>query len=650
MVKFLSTSGTRWLCVVALQVGTSMTWAQQDQHQRQDQETEPVYACSLSNRVSLHKSETVWMQEYINTDRRTFKMRIRYTEGNSWVGVGVNYDKEERMAPSYAVIGTMKEDGTSHVQRYWIDKSGEEGIVPIQDPNGHLKNSSFIQENGETFFEFEHDLVIMENGFITQEINSDSVWIYAIGPDNNDWGGRHKIHGSFVTTLSDNCVVRQVTDVPTAAPTITVTGEAEDGVDSSGNDATNTTLPIASDVPPLDQDGSDSTLVVPADDEDTTNTSDTSKTTALDDPVSSSTAAEETIEEGDEGNEIDSEQSMSTSSSSSQGLWVTHGLFMAFAWGLCAPLAMGATFFKNRFMFLKTNDRWFKIHIYLNIACAMLTILGFFLAVAATNKDGNTFQSGTAHNKVGLTIFLFILMQVLAGYFRPSSPDDPTKGDIIAVMPKIGNVKILNEMIDAEKPRPNTASNNNNNNENGLNCSTDPTETGNLDSSISHDKDSCPANHNMEIVMSDDDDDSWSLFTPPPPPPLPFPELTDNEQGGTDSPGDAGGMDDSNSNCNTFCRRITTYMKHVFGMASNTATTAITRTTRSQRRQMWKYGHRMMGVMLLGMAWSNCHTGIVLLCTKFFTEEKEEELINDFWGIVGTIACVYLFVGYIIRD
>jgi hypothetical protein len=37
-------------------------------------------------------------------------------------------------------------------------------------------------------------------------VNDQSSWIYAVGLPNNEWTGKHEIHGSFYLPLTDNCI------------------------------------------------------------------------------------------------------------------------------------------------------------------------------------------------------------------------------------------------------------------------------------------------------------------------------------------------------------------------------------------------------------------------------------------------------------
>jgi len=151
------------------------------------------------------------MSHYINIDEKTFTIRIRYTGGHSWIGIGINTDDSNKMTPAYAVIGDVYHQ--PNVQRYKLisdDKTGS-GVIPLLDNvlNNHLKlnDSSFIQttttntntntmtesETQESVLEFTHDLIIRNENdpsIIEYEINESSVWIWAIGLPDNTWAGK----------------------------------------------------------------------------------------------------------------------------------------------------------------------------------------------------------------------------------------------------------------------------------------------------------------------------------------------------------------------------------------------------------------------------------------------------------------------------
>jgi cytochrome b561 len=65
-------------------------------------------------------------------------------------------------------------------------------------------------------------------------------------------------------------------------------------------------------------------------------------------------------------------------------------------------------------------------------------------------------------------------------------------------------------------------------------------------------------------------------------------------------------------------------------------------------RQYWEYIHRFLGITLLGLAWYNCQSGIVLQAANY-EQDSEQKMTNIFWGITGTIAAAIFMAGYVIR-
>ena len=296
---------------------------------------------------------------------------------------------------------------------------------------------------------------------------------------------------------------------------------------------------------------------------------------------------------------------------------------MGVAWGLCAPLAVGASIFRNM-NFLKNRDPlWFKLHMYLNIAVVSLTCLGFLIAIGATNKEGGqTHFTGTTHEKVGLTVTLFVLVQCLAGIFRPSAIKKKKKFTVKETSEKQG--KTLSGDGSDSTPK-----------EEGFEV-----EVLNITAVTEDD----------EVVQDDinsrSDNDSWSFLAPPPPPTSPPPE---EEQGDDNAPrssdstigeeeGHQGGFD--NTTTATTQQENDKQEKHKRLNSHKKA---------EKIRTYWKYGHRTMGVILFGLAWYNCHSGIVLFSEKY-NPDNEQHLLNIFWGITGTILVCFLVKGYILRD
>jgi uncharacterized membrane protein YjfL (UPF0719 family) len=106
----------------------------------------------------------------------------------------------------------------------------------------------------------------------------------------------------------------------------------------------------------------------------------------------------------------------------SRGLWKAHGWFATLAWGLCAPLAIGAALLRKWF----PDGLWFKIHQCLNYAVLVFTMAAFFLAVGAYNMDGGEDHFNPnpfPHRLVGLIVFLLVVAQTIGGQCRPKTPE-----------------------------------------------------------------------------------------------------------------------------------------------------------------------------------------------------------------------------------
>jgi len=98
--------------------------------------------------------------------------------------------------------------------------------------------------------------------------------------------------------------------------------------------------------------------------------------------------------------------------------WKAHGILMALAWGFFAPVAIVSAICRR---LIPGEGVWFQIHRAANTLCCILTIAGFGLAVAAYNGAGIPHFSGT-HQRIGVSIFILVLLQVLNGMLRPHIP------------------------------------------------------------------------------------------------------------------------------------------------------------------------------------------------------------------------------------
>lgn len=121
--------------------------------------------------------------------------------------------------------------------------------------------------------------------------------------------------------------------------------------------------------------------------------------------------------------------------SSQQSLWTAHGVFAALAWGLFSPLAIGASMLRHR---LPAGPLWLKIHFYLHLLVVGMSLIAFFIAVAA-HQEGTpsgtkpAHFTGLLHRSLGLAIIIFSLIQVAGGILRAPAQK---KNDDGSVYPK----------------------------------------------------------------------------------------------------------------------------------------------------------------------------------------------------------------------
>lgn len=348
------------------------------------------YVCPLADPIQIE--EDVTLEQVANPAEGTFTMRLTYYGGQSWIGIGINHENSNNMTPSTAVIGRM-DNGTPSVLKYDLtsDAKDASGVVPMAIQN--LQNVRFEQTDTTSVLEFTQ--LLDEE---TQTVTSDSVWIYAVGLPDNQWAGKHQIHGAFQLTAMDELCVEvagpvqapvqqptdsasQPTEVVAAQPT-----EPTNDVSAGGND---------------EDDSSEET-------ED-----DSSGETGGNQDATGATNAQTGIVQ------------IQSAADDVRSLWVAHGLLMALAWGVCAPLAIGAVMLRN-VSFLATKGRWYKLHFYANICNILFTTVGFFLAVAAMNKEGEDHFTENTHTKAGLAIFLIVLFQFALAFLRPDPPKAPS--------------------------------------------------------------------------------------------------------------------------------------------------------------------------------------------------------------------------------
>jgi hypothetical protein len=312
------------------------------------------------------------MEQVANKAEGTFTMRLTYYGGQSWIGIGINHEDSNSMTPATAVIGRML-DGDPSILKYDLESDSQDGsgVIPMELQN--LQNVSFTQTETTSVLQFTQ--LLNED---TQVVSDESVWIYAVGLPDNQWEGKHQIHGAFYITMDETCG-----EVPASAPTGTATQPTNVGADTT-----------------QDETGENG------------NTSDIESEVNEDTGPSASNAESSGIVQ------------VKSAEDETHSLWIAHGVLMALAWGICAPLAIGAVMLRN-VSFLASKGCWFKIHFYANIANIVFTSSGFFLAVVATNKQGDDHFTENTHTKAGMAIFFIAVFQFALAFFRPDPPKPP---------------------------------------------------------------------------------------------------------------------------------------------------------------------------------------------------------------------------------
>ncbi len=95
--------------------------------------------------------------------------------------------------------------------------------------------------------------------------------------------------------------------------------------------------------------------------------------------------------------------------------------------------------------------------------------------------------------------------------------------------------------------------------------------------------------------------------------------------------------------------------KHGDGLATNeegpegensAIGTTITKSKTCNVRKLWEYTHRLFGILLLGLAWYNCHSGIFLFAEHF---GPIDGLVKLFWGVTGSLSGIIFSVGCALR-
>jgi hypothetical protein len=156
------------------------------------------YSCTFSEPIILDDVGDVELQHYVNEDEGTFTMKVTYYGPPSFVAIGVNQEGILAMTPAFATIG-RNDDGEPQVDTYVM--SALAGVELAESQDG-IVSSSFEQTESTSILIFTQLLSATGQLNITDE----TQWLYAIGYEDNVWGG-HVLRGGFQVRLARNCVL-----------------------------------------------------------------------------------------------------------------------------------------------------------------------------------------------------------------------------------------------------------------------------------------------------------------------------------------------------------------------------------------------------------------------------------------------------------
>jgi len=113
-----------------------------------------------------------------------------------------------------------------------------------------------------------------------------------------------------------------------------------------------------------------------------------------------------------------------------QGLFKSHGIMAALAWGILAPLAIANSLCRH---LIPKTGFWFMMHRGLNVMVLVFTLIAFGFAYSAIDQlNGTHFKSGEGalqkHKTVGLVVVVLTVLQAAGGILRPHLPQKDDHG------------------------------------------------------------------------------------------------------------------------------------------------------------------------------------------------------------------------------
>jgi Eukaryotic cytochrome b561 len=134
---------------------------------------------------------------------------------------------------------------------------------------------------------------------------------------------------------------------------------------------------------------------------------------------------ERTDDRGDDDDRTDNEanENRGKDQEPNRHLWKAHGLLMAISWGGLVPIAIGSSLLRH-LLRLTEKGLWFQIHRGVMSMASLCVMAGFAIAVVAIQKEdgGEAEHFEEDHGKIGLSVVVLLVGQVLMGVFRPHLP------------------------------------------------------------------------------------------------------------------------------------------------------------------------------------------------------------------------------------
>lgn len=340
-----------------------------------------AFNCTWSDPLVLLEETRggISLEHYRNPDIGTLTLRV--TSHGEWIGIGINLEGNDWMAPAVAVIGRMEDD----VGWYEIVNDAKDGSGVSELVSELPQDASFQRDASTATLQFTMPL----NGTL-YSISDNSTWIYAAGDLSENWAESQ--FGSFRMTLQDRC-----------------TPVATNGFKQGEEDG------------PLQSDQS----------------------------VQGNNTGESEPSNGPLPPRPSSSVGSSQSFTIHEIAWKVHQWMMVVAWGVAAPLAIGASLLRKLFPSPSEDESrsqpiWYRCHLVFGASCLALTVLGMFVlalvpVVSDPNiqlvlQDNESFQN---HRWIGYSLLLALLANTAASacqfglaYVPPPLPPGQIVNDV----------------------------------------------------------------------------------------------------------------------------------------------------------------------------------------------------------------------------